>query len=152
MSEDPHRDALAAALARITALEDENRALRDSPVTGTLPAPPPVVPGTEKMIDETLEYLNQRLDAESVHTEPPPAPEHAHPGAARPACASCGGHRTLRVKLKQVATIEVGANRLKIGQGRVCANCGHLSLVLDQESREWLSERYLSALIAQDEE
>ena len=37
MPDDPHRDALAAAIARIDALEQENRSLRDQPRTPAAP-------------------------------------------------------------------------------------------------------------------
>jgi hypothetical protein len=156
MPNDPHRDALAAALARVEALQEENRELRE----GTRPATQAVAPvvvddATEHAIDNTLRELSQRLDQ---HTGPPAPridpgePEPRTTQRASTPCASCKGTRTVDARLSRKAlTVSVGIEELRVAHARVCADCGHLSFGLDERSRLWLDANYLTALLAEND-
>jgi len=155
MPNDPHRDALEAALARVGALEEENRELRSG--AGRAPAPDvPLTPAdraADQMIDATLAHLAQKLDtdrAPDAEPAPEPAPRVLAPGAS---CAACGSDKTLRGQLeRKLGTLSVGRGDFKLTRARVCARCGHVMLFLEPDDRAWLEQRFASALAAEDDE
>jgi hypothetical protein len=157
MADDPHRDALAAALARIDALEQENRAFRDGSAQAPRPlSTAPAIDGDvlEDAIDDTLRNLSERLDAERRA----PAPEvEARPvqtqGGKQPVkCLACSSARTVEARLqRKTLAVSVGLEELRVARARVCAECGHVSLLVDERSRVWLDANYLSALLAEND-
>ena len=164
MGNDPHRDALAAALARVDALEQENRALRDrSPTAPRTPVPAapqadamPEGDGapsgeSERLIDDTLRQLSARLDA----SEPAPTATSPARERRRPQCASCGGRRTVESDMKptplSVPHRVLGSRRLEVTRVVVCADCGHVALALSPKDLAWLDDNYLSTILADED-
>ncbi len=156
MPNDPHRDALAAALARVQALEEENRELREQSPKPDLSTglalrsePPPNPEAINEAIDETLHHLSERLD-----TEKSPDEEQIRRATRADArqlvkCEACGGARTIEARVTSKLTVSLGVESARITRARVCADCGHVSLVLDERGRVWLQQNYLSALLSE---
>src|SRR5580704_1378115 len=115
MSNDPHRDALAAALARVDALEQESRELRDR--SGGQPSLPPkasaeqvatlVSPLSASEGPDSIDFdAVQAMAGETLadpslpkspgrRVQPPKMPKKAT--AARVKCDGCGSPRTSAV-------------------------------------------------------
>ncbi len=166
MPDDPHRDALGAALARLEALEQENRALREGsgagavPVVPTMPTAPialaPVMSSdvvVEHAIDDTLRHLSERLDRASP-VKPAELDEARVVGKPTVPCAACGSRRTVEAPFARGGGIIVehrlmGDHKLDVARARACADCGHVTLLLDSGARAWLDTHYLSTLLAQ---
>jgi hypothetical protein len=160
---DPHRDALAAALARVEALERENRELRDGSSASPMATP---LDEADRMIDVTLQQLHERLDtaadaatAGATPTATATATTRASSPAASPTklagrtppCGACGSPRTLETSVKgRAAKLTVGRTALHVGRARACADCGAVVFLLDAEGRDWLSENFLKSLLAID--
>jgi hypothetical protein len=128
MPNDPHRDALAAALARVAALEQENRELRDGSGGHSSPesAPPsqpsqPTPPTGEEvalvstssasgpdsidfdavqaMVGETLSDPSLAKDPAGRRVPAPKPQKKAKPKATTVKCDACGSPRTSVVLL-----------------------------------------------------
>jgi hypothetical protein len=170
MSNDPHRDALAAALARVDALEQENRELRDRSgqpapqasaeqvALATLVAPwsasagPDVIDfdAVKTMADETLADASLPKSP-GRRVRPPKLPKKAK--EARVKCDGCGSPRTSAVVFAGAATMvspRPGVADRMVQKfrhdARACADCGQVTLQLLDEDRDWLREHERAVL------
>jgi len=156
MPNDPHRDALAAALARVDALEQENRELRDRSATLVSPSfgseAPDVIDfnAVQAMAGETLAQPSLPSSPPERRVQPKLPKEKA-----RAKCAGCGSPRTSAVVFAGAATMASPrpgvADRMVEKfrhDARACADCGQVTLQLLDEDRDWLRENERAVLEA----
>jgi hypothetical protein len=73
-----------------------------------------------------------------------PKPAHGAPqGASGPRCAQCGGGRTVQGAVGPALGVRVFTqgrqDDLPLAQARVCADCGHVSLFVPDDTRRFLA-------------
>jgi hypothetical protein len=169
MPNDPHRDALAAALARVDALEEENRELRDrsggpslppqasAEQVATLVSPWSTSEGPDSIdFDAVQAMARETLADPSVpkspgqRVKPSKLPKKAK--AATVKCDGCGSPRTSAVVFAGATMVSARpgvADRVvqKFRHGaRACADCGQVTLQLLEEDRDWLRENERAVL------
>jgi hypothetical protein len=170
MPNDPHRDALAAALARVDALEEENRELRDrsggqplppaqvsAEQVATLVSPLPASEGPDSIDFDAVQAMARETLADPSppkspgrRVKPPKLPKKAK--AARAKCDGCGSPRTSAVVFAGATMVSArpGVRDRMVQKfrhdARACADCGQVTLQLLEEDRDWLRENERAVL------